>query len=255
MNTLILLPDFSLIILASSIALVAGIVKGVIGFVFPLIMLSGLGILFPPDQAIAYMILPLLITNVIQALRHGIGPALAAFRQHLLLIVPLAICLFFAAHLVVILTPAVLYFILGSLIISIAVMQLAGIQLTVSARNKNTTTFLVGCGSGILGGVAGVWSPFIIAYLTTLNLTKRDYIIVLGVIYSFGAAMLTVSHTYTGLFTTESAAFSALLIIPAIIGWFVGAMVQDRLNQQLFRKITLVVLSLTGLNLILRAII
>ena len=49
-------------------------------------------------------------------------------------------------------------------------------------------------------------------------------------------------------------AFSALLVIPAQIGQFLGTRVQDRLDQRLFRRWTLVLLILTGLNLMRRAV-
>jgi len=49
-------------------------------------------------------------------------------------------------------------------------------------------------------------------------------------------------------------AVSALLILPVMLGVWLGSKVMDRVDPVLFRKMTLLVLMVAGLNLIRRAI-
>jgi uncharacterized membrane protein YfcA len=46
---------------------------------------------------------------------------------------------------------------------------------------------------------------------------------------------------------------SSWLVVPTMLAMFAGYRVQDRLDQALFRKVTLAVLILAGLNLLRRA--
>ena len=52
----------------------------------------------------------------------------------------------------------------------------------------------------------------------------------------------------------ETLPLSVWLVVPAVIGIWLGFKVQDRINQELFRRLTLWVLFLAGLNLIRRGV-
>lgn len=60
-------------VLAFVVALVAGTIKGLVGFAMPMIMVSGLSSIMAPDLALAGLILPTLVTNGFQALKQGPG--------------------------------------------------------------------------------------------------------------------------------------------------------------------------------------
>ena len=53
------------------VTLFAGFVKGAVGFAMPMIMISAFGTFLPKELALALLILPVLVTNVAQALRDG----------------------------------------------------------------------------------------------------------------------------------------------------------------------------------------
>ena len=92
-------------------------------------------------------------------------------------------------------------------------------------------------------------------YLTALDTPKTEQVRVQGVIYGAGAVMLTLAHLRSGILTAETAVFSAVLCVPALIGMALGFAVHDRLDQARFRKFTLIVLVVAGLNLIRRALL
>ena len=69
----ILTPDQWLIAVIG--ALIAGLVKGVVGFALPMVMISILGSVVSPELALAGLILPTLVTNGQQALRQGTSAA------------------------------------------------------------------------------------------------------------------------------------------------------------------------------------
>ena len=66
--------------------------------------------------------------------------------------------------------------------------------------------------------------------------------------------VLLITHIGSGVMTPAALMFSVVLAIPALIGQALGFAIQDRLDQRRFRQWTLVLLVLTGLNLIRRAL-
>ena len=75
-----------------------------------------------------------------------------------------------------------------------------------------------------------------------------------GVIYGLGALFLTFGHSVSGVFNQETAVVGALMVPPAVLGIWAGFKVQDRIDQQTFRKAMLLILILAGGNLIRRGL-
>ena len=107
--------------------------------------------------------------------------------------------------------------------------------------------------AGFIGGLSGVWGPPVVAYLTALGTEKREQMRIQGVIYGLGAVALTAAHVGSGVLDARTAVFSATLIPSAVVGMWIGGRIQDRIDQTLFRKATLAVLLIAGLNLLRRA--
>ena len=65
-----------LLFLIAATAVIAGMVKGIVGFAMPMIFITGMTIFVGPDLALGILILPTLVTNVWQAGRQGFTAAL-----------------------------------------------------------------------------------------------------------------------------------------------------------------------------------
>jgi uncharacterized membrane protein YfcA len=156
--------------------------------------------------------------------------------------------------LVPIVSQRVFLLLLGVPIAVFAITQLSGWTLRnmqQSMRNDMT----VGAFAGMLGGLSGVWGPPTVGYLTALNTPKQMQFQVQGVIYLLGAVLLTFAHLGSGVLTGATALFSLCLVPPAMMGMALGMAVQDRMNQESFRRATLLVLLIAGLNLVRRGIL
>lgn len=240
--------------LALVVAFVAGWVKGMVGFAMPMVLVSGLSMMLPPELALAGLILPTLVTNGVQALREGLPAAVASVRKFKVFLSVGLVCLLASAQLINILSPKTFLLILGAPVSFFALMQLLGLKLTLQAPSMRVEA-MVGAVAGAVGGISGVWGPPTVAYLTALNTPKKDQMRVQGVIYGLGAVALIVAHLGSGILRTDTAVFSALLIIPALVGMRGGQFLQDRIDQAQFRKLTLLVLLIAGLNLLRRGLL
>ncbi|MEM9601128.1 MAG: sulfite exporter TauE/SafE family protein, partial [Pseudomonadota bacterium] len=103
--------------------------------------------------------------------------------------------------------------------------------------------------------VSGIWGPTTVAMLTALQTEKREQMRIQGVIFGMGSLALTLAHLGSGVLNPASATFSGALILPAVLGLGLGFLIQDRIDQALFRRLTLAVLVLSGLNLVRRGLL
>lgn len=248
-----LLP-YSTLFIACFVAFLAGVVKGTVGFAMPTIIISGLSSLMAPDLALAALLLPTLVTNFWQALRQGLAAAWESVRAFRVFLSVGAITLIAAAQLVPMLSTRMLLLAIGIPVMLFALLQLAGWHPRIAQRTMRIEA-TVGAVTGLIGGISGIWGPPTVAYLTALDTAKQDQIRFQGTAFGLGAILLVAAHIQSGVLRAETAALSALLLAPALAGMAVGLIVQDRIDQAAFRKLTLAVLLIAGANLIRRGII
>lgn len=236
------------------VAFGAGIIKGMVGFAMPMIMISGLSSIVGAEWALAGLILPTVATNLWQALRQGWKEAWHSVRRFRLFLMVGFVTLVGSAQLVRVLPADVLLILIGSPIVVFALIQLIGVQ--IHLRNGASSPVEVGVGAfaGLIGGVSGIWGPPTVMYLTAINTPKRDQIRIQGVIYGLGAIALLGAHIGSGVVRFETIPFSAVLLVPALIGTWLGFRIHDKIDQVAFKKATLIVLLVVGANLVRKGV-
>ena len=252
-DTLALMPLWAFVA-AVGVTLVAGFVKGAIGFAMPLIMISGLTLFLDPLVAIAGIILPIVMSNLFQAMRQGGAEALAVFREYWRYILIVCIAIVVVAQFVTRVPTQTFYLILGVPVVTLAVIQLLGVRFHIPAARRRMAEWLVGLISGTIGGLTGTWGPPTVLYLIALETPKAKQMLVQGVVYGLGSISLLIGHLQSGVLNVTTAPFSAALLIPAFIGLQIGFRLSDRLDPEVFRKTTLIVLIVAGANLVRRGI-
>lgn len=253
MTSLLSLVSPTELALAFAVACLAGVVKGLVGFAMPMILISGLGMFLPPEIALAGLILPTLVTNGMQALRQGWAAAWKSVKRFRVFLGIGLVFLLISAQLVRVLPVDVMLLILGVPITGFALLQLVGFTFTLAAPSKRIEA-MIGAFAGFIGGLSGVWGPPTVAYLTALDTPKEEHIRVQGVIYGMGAVALLGAHIGSGVMRLETLPFSVFLLVPAVLATWVGLQLQQRIDQVLFRRATLVVLLVAGLNLVRRGL-
>lgn len=239
---------------AMLVTLIAGFVKGAVGFAMPLVMISAFSAFLPPQYALAGLILPTLTTNIHQALRGGVQPALHSAWDFRRFIIGTVLFMAISAQFAESIPPLVFLLMLGVPITIFAGLQLAGLPLALRLEHRTRAEWVLGAIAGLYGGVSGIWGPPLLIYLLSVGTQKAENVRVQGVIFLVGASALFVAHLQTGLLHGDTLAFSAALVAPAFAGMLVGFRLQDNLDQDRFRWWTQVLLVLTGLNLIRQAV-
>ena len=235
---------------ALAVPLFAGFVKGAVGFAMPMILVSAFAVFLPQHLALAGLILPTLVTNLSQAFRQGVGPAVDTARTYRRFLVATVVCIAISAPFADAIPRAVYLLMLGVQISLFAALQLAGRSLAIRLEHRDRAEWGLGVIGGLYGGVSGIWGPPLLVLLLSTGADKLTMIRAQGVVFLIGAVALLGSHLVTGLLTAQTLGFSAALSVPALVGLYAGYWVQDRLDQARFRRWTQGLLVVTGLNMV-----
>lgn len=248
------LPVF-LVMIAVLVTIVAGFVKGTVGFAMPMVMISGLSTFLPADVALAALIVPTLTTNFLQALRHGLKAVIASTVQYRVFLLVGLVSLLASAQLYNILAPRMLFAFIGIPIVLFSIFQLSGVKLFIPPERRLRAEFIAAGFAGIFGGVSGIWGPPTVAFLTAIGTEKSDQMRLQGIIYGLGALALLGAHVQSGVVNARTLPLSIAMVVPAFAGMWIGMRVHDRMDAAKFRKVTLIVLVIAGINLIRKSLI
>lgn len=254
METAFNLLSSEMILASLAIALMAGVIKGVVGFAMPMILISGLSSFISPELALAGLLMPTLASNGVQALRQGRAAAWRSVFEFRIFLLAGLVTLLISAQFVRLLPAQAALLLIGGPVAIFATVQLFGIGFHLD-RPSAKIELMVGGFAGFIGGLSGVWGPPTVAYLTALDTEKSAQVRIQGVIYGLGALALVVAHIWSGVLRSATLPFSLMLVPSALVGMWLGGKLHDRIDQSVFRKVTLLVLLVAALNLIRRAVI
>jgi uncharacterized membrane protein YfcA len=248
--------DPQTLVAATAIMVFAGFVKGAVGFALPMIGIGGIGTFMPAQETVAILIFPTVLTNFWQTVRQGIGPAVLTLRHYWRMNLLLGLTIGLVAQLVPDLPSAGLFVFLGLLICSAAGLQLAGWRPRAprEAGPRAALEIVTGLVAGVCGGLSGVWGPPVLFFLIALELEKTMQIRAMGLAFTVGSIILVPAHLASGLLNRTTLPLSLAMCVPVVVGMVMGQMAQDRMDQRLFRRMTLAVLCLAGLNLLRRGV-
>jgi uncharacterized membrane protein YfcA len=248
--------DLTLVLAASLVMGLGGFVKGAVGFALPMITVAGLGTFLTAQEAIAILILPTFFTNLWQTLRQGRLAALETLRKFWKLNLVMGLTIGFVAQLVPKIPSQALFVILGVGVVIAAGLQLAGWRPVAPAegRARGALEVLTGLVAGVFGGLAAVWGPPVLFFLIALATPKTEMVRAQGMAFLIGSIILIGAHLESGILNDVTLPFSAAMCLPVLAGMWLGLVMQDRMDQARFRKVTLFVLCIAGLNLLRRGL-
>jgi uncharacterized membrane protein YfcA len=241
---------------AAAVLFVGGLVKGAIGFALPLIALSGMGAFLPVPTAVALMIVSALIANVWQALNFGWGAALGNFRDYRLLNLTALPMILLGSQILPGLGERPVFLTIGVVVAIFATLQLVGWRPPDPRGTAWERPLEVGVGvaAGFLGGIGGTWGPPITFYLLARRTPPADAVLTMGVSFLLGSIVLSGGLLLSGILNERTWPLSVLGIVPVMLGMWVGLRLSTRLNPVTFRRATLAMLVLMGLNLLRRGL-
>jgi uncharacterized protein len=229
--------------------LLAGLVKGVIGMGLPTVAMGLLALVLPPAEAAAILVVPSLVTNVWQL---AAGPHLGALTRRLWPMM-LAIVAGTVAGAGVLAGNAggLARIGLGVALAAYGAVALAGLRLSVPARNEGWLGPLIGVTTGLITGATGVFVIPAAPYLQAVGLEKDELIQALGLSFTVSTVALALGLLRVDAWQADAVWVSLLALVPALIGMQAGQWLRRRIAADTFRRVFLASLLLLGATLAL----
>ncbi|MBI2820659.1 MAG: sulfite exporter TauE/SafE family protein [Acidobacteria bacterium] len=239
-------------VVAVASLLLAGLMKGVSGMGLPLVATPVLALLYDLPTAIAITVPPTVLSDL---------PILYAFRSEwrqarrlLPLMVPAMIGIVFGTRILVVLDQDKLKGVLGGLVLLFVAVSYFRLIPHLSDRLAARVGPVVGLAAGVLQGAAGQSGPLVSIFLYQLSLPRNAFLFLINAFFLLADSTQLISLASHGLYTPErllQAAVAACVAMPTLA---LSLHFHQRISEQLFRKIVLLVLALTGSVLLMRSL-
>lgn len=243
-----MLSHLPIVLACVAIFAVGGMFKGIVSLGLPLILLPLLLLVVDIRTAVALMMVPLILSNLVQALEgEGLAAILKRFWAPLLLI---AIGSILGTVLFAVLDRHILQLTIGAFAIVFATASLAQPGLSVPAHAEPWLGPLTGLASGVIGGMSTFFGPILTIYLVGLHLPRDTFVKTIALFYFVASTALLVGGASQGTTDATLVLASALAMAPTYGGMAIGRAVRHKINPDRFRNLVLVVVWVSGANMI-----
>lgn len=231
----------------------AGVVKGVAGMGLPTVSMGVLGAFMPPVSATSLLLIPSFVTNVWQLVTGS------DFRALIARLWAMMAGIFIGTIVGVrLLTGANTRWTTIGLGVALALYALYGLfgrTLSVPKRGETWLSPMIGLLTGLISGATGVFTIPAVPYLQGLDLEKDDLIQALGLSFTVSTIALAIGLVSNGAFHLGNLALSALAIVPALIGMWLGTIIRGKISAKTFRIGFLCCLGVLGVELAAHALL
>lgn len=245
------MPDPGTIASAVAVVLVAAFLKGIVGFGFPTTATTLLALFVDVKTAVALVIVPNIVMDGVQMARRG--QLLATARRLVFVLLAGAVGIVLGTQLLVRLPAWMATLVLGLFTLAFVALNATSFSPRLAARWERPLGPVAGLVSGVVGGLTNTPGTVLIIFFYALGFSKHEF--VRSIALSFVALKLTqlAAVAHYGLMSWGLFTVSLGLTAVALLAFYAGLNVQDRLDQRRFNRAVLIFLGATGLWLVIRS--
>lgn len=207
----------------------------------PIVAVPVLASFFDVPFAIATMIVPTIVTNLWQINKFREERDAVLWLKWMWVMAGLGIVL--GTWLLTSVPSDGLSAALGVVVIAYIILRLSRPRCHIRPLAARRSAPTVGLISGLLQGATGISAPVSITFLTSIQLTRPQFVFAISVLFVGFALVQLPALVLAGVLTWERLAYSALALIPVAVAMPAGGWVGARLSGQAFDRVILVVLA------------
>jgi len=237
------------IVLGALVIFLSAMTQGITSFGFSLIAVPLLGMLFPLKIIVPILVIYSLVLNsiILYHIKEFIN-----FKRISMLVMAGIIGTPFGVYLLKILDESTLKLFIGIIITIAAIANFYGYK--VKVKNEKLSHIPVGLVSGLLNGSVSLGGPPIVLFLTNQDVEKQIFRANLTLYFWILNITTIPSHFLGGLITREVIQYTAYLSPGLIIGTLLGIRLGNKIDENLFKKITLGLITCMGILSIISTI-
>jgi uncharacterized membrane protein YfcA len=214
----------------------AGLIKGTIGLGLPAVSMGLLTIFMSPFQAATLLIIPSMLTNFWQLFAEG--HVLQLIRRFWLLLSGIIVGSVWSVFPTLGHSEFHSEALLGGMLALYGLYGLFAKKMPDLSRHESWLSPIMGYLGGALTVATGVVVIPIVPYLQTLHLKRDDLVQALGLAFSTSTLCLAIFlHQNPVEDIPIDYAISAIALIPALIGMWLGKKIRYRIPEQKFRTV------------------
>ena len=222
----------------------AGFVKGVVGFGFPIITLIILTLTIGLLDALAIVVIPTIVVNIWQA---SSGPYLTDIvkRMWLYFLVAMIFIWITSAYLSVvnIKWPTAM---LGAILFVFASSRLLKVSISVPRKWEWPLSVPLGAINGMLTGMTGSFMVPSVLFMQAMGFQRDMLVQAMGIFFAISTIVLAVSLGRNDLISMEHVRVSVSALVPSILGLYIGRRVRLKIDEERFQQLFLVSVLLLG---------
>lgn len=225
--------------------LFAGMIKGLIGLGLPAVSMGLLSLKIAPVQAAALLIVPSIVTNFWQLFAEG--QVLRLVRRFWPLLIGIILGSAYSIFPTLGHTSFPSEILLGTMLALYGLYGLFAKRLPDLSAHERWLSPIMGYLGGALTVATGVVVIPVVPYLQSLHLKRDDLVQSLGLAFTVSTLCLA---TYLYLHPVASGSsnytLSALALLPAVMGMWLGTRIRYRISEQRFRTLFFIGLVIFG---------
>lgn len=229
-----------------AVYLLAGAVKGALGFGMPLVAGAVLPQLVPLPLVLAINSVILPVSNVVQFARAGAGGAVV--RAHWPVLAGLALAVPLGAVAVAMADPRWVMLAFGLFIAAAAAMSWAVPDWRIPPGAGGAAGLGTGLAGGLVAALTTAPGPVFVLYLVGRDVERAERMGALGLFLLAAGGLVAVSFWTLGVLDGPRASFALVCLVPALAGMAVGDVLASRVPARRLRTAVLLVLVVLGLR-------
>ncbi len=228
-----------------------GLAKGATGMGLPLVALPALTAAFGLQHAISLLIIPVLLTNSLQAWQFRSTSRDESMGFLPVLLVGAVAGVAAGTWLLVSLPERQLMIGLGVMLFAYLALRLARPSFAVAASTGRRLALPVGIAGGILQGATGIASPVAVTFIHAMRLDRKAHLYAVSVLFlGFGILQL-VALVLAGVMQPQWLLEGMLALVPILAAMPVGQWLAARLSAAAFDRMIMIFLAVLGAKLLL----
>jgi hypothetical protein len=231
----------------------AGLIKGIIGIGMPIIALPLLSMFIDVRAAVMLLSMPLILSNIPQAIEGG--ETVACFMRLVPVLLGMMPGILLGVTVLVDGNPATTKMIAGSVIVLVAGLTLIAPRFQLRESLKTPVGVAAGFAGGALGGVAAMPGPLVFTYLVAKGLKGKEFTKEASLFLVISSALLAIFLSSSQIFSWSDLAISTSALIPVAIGMYFGQGLRDLIPTIFFKRAVLVIVVVSGLGLVYKGFV
>jgi len=237
--------------IATAAFIIAGFIKGVVGFGFPIIALIILTLSIGLLDALAIVVIPTLITNLWQAFSGGhLRTILGRMWRYFLVAV---VFIWITADYLKVVDINWLTALLGTVLFFFALSRLFNFSITVQPRYEAVLSVPLGAVNGILTGLTGSFMVPSVLYMQAIGFRGELLVQAMGIFFAISVFALAMSLGKNDLISADHAQLATLALIPSFVGMLSGRWARRQIDEEQFQQVFLIAVLLLGGYIVFRS--